>query len=201
MVINIIARSERTGIPLGLKACHHPNLDSVVINDGPLLQRAFVATDGPGNITVAPHSHRTSIRITVLRGIVWHHTFSATADSSRPSGAEQQGRLHTYQSKLLGGTGLSREFSSVDRVATVHTLNVGDSLFISSETIHTVYWTPDAMWTIDEGPVVSPTTKVFIRDGIDSFVTAGLYQAMSAYEYADLLDKVVRRKWEVELRP
>lgn len=141
---------------------------------------------------VAPHTHRSSIRITMLRGRVLHSTFEEDppldeflAFSSKPADPPMEviGKLHTYRSVLLGGAGRVETIVREPRLSTV---------VLRHNQLHTMTWSADAIWLVDEGPKQVDTTTVFLRDRVDRFVTDGLYEPMSDDEYAENADLVWR---------
>lgn len=175
----------------GIHKCHHPNVDSVVISYDPAIpssmKRAFIATDHSGIRTVAPHSHRTDITITVLRGSIIHHTFSFLADSKVP---RVEGNLHNYRSVILGGEGISPVLDTKRLAVESIKMNVGDKVFLPYNKIHTVEWDADAVWMVEEGDIKSDETTVFIRSN-DSFDVDALYQDMSGKKYYENVCSVI----------
>ncbi len=173
-------------IARGLHRCHHPTVSSVVLREGPFMRRAFVA-DGPsGSRTVAPHSHRTSLRLTVLRGFIAHHTFTEGRYGSPVA------RRHSYRSPLLGGEGLSKLSLGWAYAVQSTTLHKGDHVVLAHDQIHTVEWSDNAVWLVDEGPTMTEDTTVLIRPGLDRMDTDGLYVPMEDDVYRDRLDLVRR---------
>ena len=178
----------------GLWRCHHPELASIVIDDsGPFMTRAFIAADATGLKTVAPHSHRTSIKITLLRGLVRHDIIDTTRD-----GGMGDAVAHTYESKLLGGAGLGQGFETSwdfrDRQVLSHP---GDWIVLNYRDVHTVSWTEGSIWVVEEGPLMTDRTRVVLRDGLDEFTTENMYIPMLLTEYLRELDLVWRLRAEI----
>lgn len=171
--------------PRGIHRCHHPHVSSVVLWDAPWMRRAFLATGDSGSRTVAPHSHRTSIRITVLQGTLRHLLFHPDPDG-------EPVRRHTFRSVLLGGEGLSDAFDLVRVRSSSRVYTSGAYLVLSAKDVHTVEWERGAVWLVDEGPVVTETTTVLLRPGLDTMDTDGLYEPMTDEEYLAHADYVWR---------
>lgn len=174
-----------SAVPKGLRKCHHPNVSSVVLREGPYMVRAFLADDASGTRTVAPHTHRTSLRLTVLRGRVLHRKFWAGE-------GDEKGLLHTYRSPLLGGEGLSVDATWTTYSELAETFWDGGSLVLPHNQLHTVEWGPDAIWLVQEGPLMTETTSVLIRPGVDDMSTDELYEPMADEEYRERCDLVWR---------
>lgn len=181
-----IMESKMTKIPRGLKKCHHPNLDSVVLTYEPFLTRAFIATGSTGERTVAAHTHRTSLKIRVLAGRLTHYTQTLWS-------GKQTGVLYQYMSPLLGGGGLAKSGTKVNYTEIEQVMQTGDTLCLPHTEFHTVSWARDAIWLVEEGPVMKDVTQVLLRKG-DSFDTTGLYEPMSERELKERLDFVWRLK-------
>ncbi len=167
----------------GLFHCHHPNVSSIVLWDSPLMKRSFIASGNSGQRTVAPHSHRSSIRLTMLRGALIHYLFV-------PSSYGQVTQKHTYRSVLLGGSGFSADFEEVPMAIHSRQMTPGDKIILSYQDIHTVEWNADAVWIVDEGPLMTEETTVLVRPGKDNLTTEGLYRPMSQEEYLQHFDLV-----------
>lgn len=160
-----------------LHRCHHPSLDSVGIDE---TRRAFVATAevamNPLLFPIAAHNHGYGLKITVLRGTLTHYSFFKSHDSRA---TPIQLWPFAFESGVESGvpvayrTGFPSWWSMCQEALTPK-----DWISLSSMAVHTVTWSADAIWMIEEVPCKVPMPKVCYSPSPHIAEYEGLYESL-----------------------
>lgn len=181
-----LSNPDAESLNFSLNDVHSKGLFSLVISgtEAGKLTRAFIATKKLKPYNVQLHTHRYSIRLTVLKGIVTHYTAVKAEKSHQTLNLP----LFEYKSALNGGFGL-KKFGSEEVMIHESILPVGSVVEMSASDFHTVSCSKDAIWMVEE---LGFETMVSYVLGVP-FVVEHLYNKPEMFQVNDKAQELLIR--------
>lgn len=147
-VNEMLENPDADALEMSLDNVHSEGLFSLVLGgtEHGKLTRVFVANKKLKPFGVQLHTHRYSIKLTVIKGHVKHYTTTDCESINHESVVLPQ---YKYKSVLNGGFGIRY---MKDRVVQVKefTIPVGATVHMNSDQFHTVSCSKGSMWIVEE---------------------------------------------------
>jgi hypothetical protein len=156
---DLIHNTTQEVLGMSLKDIHAPELFSLVFHcdENKRLKRAFMAGKEIQPYEIQLHTHRYPLRITVLKGRVVHHraVVSSEFNKDQHHGIVKMDSM-SYRSAIVGDGRVDVVVEDVELALKDFTLPVGSSVELTEHDIHTVSCAKDAIWVVEELPIVEP---------------------------------------------
>lgn len=191
-ILGYLEDPDPLALKLSMADTHHENIFSLVIDGTEFgkLTRVFIALEELLPSEVQFHTHRYPITLTVLKGVVTHHTareIDATQDKLFFTQDAVELSEWNYLSPLNGGKGLS--FSKdAWYILNQYIIPPSARLGIATNEFHTMSCSKGSMWVVEEGGFEVESSKVL---GVP-FVLDDLYNEPKSFQVNDLMQKVRR---------
>ena len=155
----LINNAPQEALNMSLNDVHAAGIFSLVFHcdENKRLTRAFMAGKEIQPYEVQLHTHRYPLRITVLKGRVVHHRAVVSSEFNKD---QHQGIVKmdsmSYRSAIVGDGRVEVVVEDVELALKDFTLPVGSSVELTEHDIHTVSCAKDAIWVVEELPIVEP---------------------------------------------
>lgn len=184
----------------GIRDCHTPGLDSIVLLpqgfNGSKLVRMYVAwgsqlhrlLDDQRNYIIAPHNHRCDIDILPVVGEISNITATIRAGG----GTHYQ---YTYHSEIIGGSGIDTATMSRAYLtqSAPESITPGQMLSLEADDIHTIMVADShtvTAWIVIERGYKRDYTYLYASKPLTQLPTKGLYAAMEPGEALGVVNRV-----------
>jgi hypothetical protein len=176
---DLMIKPNQESLKLSMNDVHHKGLFSLVIDGTEFgnLTRVFIADEKLKPYEVQLHTHRYSIRLTVIKGDVKHIVAyrTETVDSNTVELSE-----FGYKSPLNGGEGLTY-IKETNVIVKDYSLPIGSTVVMTSDEFHTVACSKGSIWIVEELGFEKDSSKVL---GVP-FITEGLYTESKSFQVND----------------